>query len=640
LHGPQRGGASEQHSLGLMEPRLLDEGFHGSPSIAWDSLAVDPTLIFADVKATRGTQSYPIAVDLAPVGHAIWDTTKVSHGAYQVSVVFHVAKGTEVGRLTRSVGVNNAALWHSGTINTDTVWGSDHVHIVNGTVTVAAGASLTIQPGAIVKVLAGNNLQIVVQAGGTLNALATASAPIVVTSLLDDTSGGDSNYDGSQTTPATGDWGGFLVATGGTIHASSFLQERYMMLNLACVQWQGGLSHETINGATTLLAAVAKNNQFPFTYTWDFGDGSATVSGTIASQAAAYNIEASHVYPDSGPGTPYVATLTITDPSGNSTSSPYPVVVRGDSLTIERDIAIDKGLWWLHKDIQRYANSGDWSEGGYSVTLTGCAVLAFENNSHLPNGNPTKDPYVEDVTRGLIHLFSQLVVQPIAEGPQSPYGDPDTNGNGIGISINSNRYTYEIGPAMLAIAASTTPEALTVTGPANVSGRTYRDILTDMVDMCAWGQNDTGAGRGGWRYTWNYGDSDNSVTQWPILGIEAAQDNWGIQPPSFVKRELELFLTSSQDASGGWGYDGADGQDNFSHAGAAIAGLSFIGYGPDDSRIQKGLAWMTAGWNASTFGGTVWNNKYAMYAVAKVVVKSVRSAKQAETFSCRHRRSA
>src|SRR6185312_5267263 len=118
-------------------------------------------------------------------------------------------------------------------------------------------------------------------------------------------------------------------------------------------QWQGGLSHETINGASTLLAGVVTNDQYPLTYTWNFGDGSTLETGTIANQAAAYNIETHHVYPDSGPETPYVATLTIADPSGNTSSSKYPIVVRTDSLNIKRDIAIDNGLWFLHKGINR-----------------------------------------------------------------------------------------------------------------------------------------------------------------------------------------------------------------------------------------------------------------------------------------------
>jgi hypothetical protein len=116
------------------------------------------------------------------------------------------------------------------------------------------------------------------------------------------------------------------------------------------------------------------------------------VSGTIRTQADAYNIATTHVYPDSGPDTPYVATLTITDPSGNSMSSPYPVGVRSDSLNVERDIAIDKGLWWLHTQIQRSGPYSYLSEGGYYIALTGSTVLAMENNGHLPSGDPTRDP--------------------------------------------------------------------------------------------------------------------------------------------------------------------------------------------------------------------------------------------------------
>jgi PKD repeat protein len=592
--------------------------FHGSQTLAWEALAVDPTSIVADITAYSRTSVYPIAVNRPPMGSLSWDTTSVPDGAYQIRVAFHDALGHEVGRITRSVGINNAAAWHSGSITSDEVWTSDRIHIVAGMVTIESGATLTIQPGAIVKFLPGTQLRLIVQAGGTLNALATPGSAIVLTSLSDDSAGGDSNYDGGLTAPQAGDWHGLLVASGGTENVSSYVQERYMLMTVACVQWQGGLSHETINGASTLLTAVVLNDQFPLTYTWDFGDGSTPVSGTANTQADAYNIEASHNYPDSGPGTPYVATLTVTDPSGNSSSSQYPIVVRGDSLNVERDIAIDRGLWWLHKIINRSGSLAYWIEGGYSISLTGSAVVAFENSGHLPTGDPTKDPYVADVTGGLNYLFSRMVVQPIAEDAQSPYGNPDTNGNGIGISVNSDRYTYEIGPAMMAIAASTTPEAIAQFGPANVYGRTYRDILTDMVDMCAWGQDEAGAGRGGWRYAWNYSDSDNSVTQWPILGIEAAEANWGIVPPDFVKRELELYLTSSQDASGCWGYAGADGQDNFSHAGAAIAGLSYLGNTPDDSRIAHGLAWMDANWNnAGIMGGSLWNNKYSMYAVAK-----------------------
>jgi RHS repeat-associated protein len=591
--------------------------FHGQQELVWSALAVNPTQVAADVTAYQGATAYPLAVNRPVNGSIIWDTTTVPDGPYTIRVVFHDALGTVIGVINRQVGVNNSAAWHSGAISADTVWRADQLHIVSNTITIEPGATLTIEPGAIVKFIPGSNLRIVIKPGAALNAPATAGAPIILTSLADDSIGGDSGYDGYGTTPHHGDWYGFQRDAGGVVSLSAFVQQRYQSLSVACVTWQGGLAHETFNGHSTLLAAVVKHDQFPLAYTWDFGDGSPTVSGTINNQAQAYNLETHHVYPDSGPDTPYFATLRITDPSGNSATDPYPIVVRGDSLTIRRNVAIDEGLWWLHKQINRSGELGYWTEGGYSISATGSAVLAFENNAHLPDGDAANDPYVEDVNRGLDYLFSRMYASPIAQGPQCPHGNPDTNGNGIGINVDSNRYTYEIGPAMMAIAASGTPEAIVRSGPANIVGRTYREILTDMVDMCAWGQNEEGNGRGGWRYAWNSGDSDNSVTQWPILGIEAAEYNWGIIPPEFVKRELELFLTYSQDASGGWGYSAPDGSNNFSHAGAAIAGLSYIGFDTSDPRIARGLNWMNTNWNASTWGGTIWINKYAMYAVAK-----------------------
>ena len=93
------------------------------------------------------------------------------------------------------------ASW-SGTLNADTTWANTEVHEITNDVTVAAGATLTIQPGTIVKFHHGNADLFV---NGTLDAQGTAGEPIVLTSLKDDV-GGDTNGDGGATSPAPGNW--------------------------------------------------------------------------------------------------------------------------------------------------------------------------------------------------------------------------------------------------------------------------------------------------------------------------------------------------------------------------------------------------------------------------------------------------
>lgn len=92
-----------------------------------------------------------------------------------------------------------------GTIEGNVVWGAERVYVLDHcTVVVSAGSSLTIGPGAVVKV-AGSHDRIVVD--GSLAIEGTSTTPAVVTSLRDDSVGGDTNGDGSASAPAPGDWG-------------------------------------------------------------------------------------------------------------------------------------------------------------------------------------------------------------------------------------------------------------------------------------------------------------------------------------------------------------------------------------------------------------------------------------------------
>jgi RHS repeat-associated protein len=73
--------------------------------------------------------------------------------------------------------------------------------------TVGSGATLTVSSGVVVKAYASAEFRV----EGRLNATGTVAAPVVFTSVLDDTAGGDYNGDGTSTSATPGGWNGIYV---------------------------------------------------------------------------------------------------------------------------------------------------------------------------------------------------------------------------------------------------------------------------------------------------------------------------------------------------------------------------------------------------------------------------------------------
>ncbi|MCC7202529.1 MAG: right-handed parallel beta-helix repeat-containing protein, partial [Nitrospirae bacterium] len=127
-----------------------------------------------------------------------------------------------------------AATSVGGRISTDTTWTlSGSPYVVTSSVqfygTTSTPITLTIQPGVVVKFQTGTYLQI---ANGTsypasLNAAGMAEAPIVFTSYKDDTAGGDTNGDGSATTPAPGNWNYIYLYQGSGSSVLDHTEVRY-----------------------------------------------------------------------------------------------------------------------------------------------------------------------------------------------------------------------------------------------------------------------------------------------------------------------------------------------------------------------------------------------------------------------------
>jgi len=420
-------------------------------------------------------------------------------------------------------------------------------------------------------------------------------------------------------------------------------------LQAICVPWQPAnhaIPHYTYSGASTTLKGIARGGATQFY--WEFGDGSPDTAWTLIGDP--YNLGISHTYTGSI-GTLFIATLHVKDASNNIVQDSYPVQIYNYvdpsdpvQLDVKINMSIDAGLWYLHTSLHRsvYGSGapgygqpyGYWDEptwGTYYPASTGAAVDAFQLHGSKLNGDYNGDPYVEDVQLGMNYLFTQILPNPI--GPQNypdgVVGNPDTNGNGIGLAVSSGEQTYEGGIILVAMASSGVPNYIAPTGDATyVHGQTLKTIVQDQVDYFAWGQCNNGYAVGGWRYTGDSQDADMSTTQWPVLGMTAAEQNMGCTVPAFVRTELAYWVAYCQyngkdGNNGGFGYNSNTYILNLTKAAAGIICLQFLGVPITDPRIESALGYIYRHWNDSVYWD--WPNEelhgcsYEMYAVMKAM---------------------
>ena len=413
------------------------------------------------------------------------------------------------------------------------------------------------------------------------------------------------------------------------------------------VPWQGDINkhHATWSGQEIILKGVIHTDTTdPIWYKWNFGDGTAESVVNTLSGKTKYNVEIKHTY-TGAEETPFIAELIVADNDAlvNPIEDPYLVKIQAANLDSKINVAIDNGLWFLYKsgsDGSTYYKTFDsspimvWSYSHYYASPTASAVHAFEINGHKETGDPDEDPYAEYVERGLNWLFNgyySTASYPMLNSRvigNTPNGDnPDTNGNGFGIEVKDRYYrpVYEGGMIMDAIIASGTPDA--------DSGRdfdgdgvsdTYREVLQDMCDMYAWGQDDSGSDAGGWRYNWN-SDSDNSACQWAAIGMMPAQNPpWNCDVPQWVKDYNDNWLTYSHSSwtsdgvnYGGFGYTGPGWGDARTPSG--MVQLDFCGATTSDDRWVTCERWFADNWKDVGRDWLDQNNVYAYYAFAKAM---------------------
>ena len=125
---------------------------------------------------------------------------------------------------------------------------------------------------------------------------------------------------------------------------------------------------------------------------------------------------------------------------------------------------------------------------------------------------------------------------------------------------------------------------------------------------------------GGWRYTPNYAQSDNSASQWPALGLgEAERAPWGISAPAWVKTRLPIWINYSQHSSGGFTYYPNyyaynSGWVNIAKTGAGIIEMVYAGSG---GNLTNAVNYIATNWGTTAYDLGNIGDHYAMYAVKK-----------------------
>ena len=414
------------------------------------------------------------------------------------------------------------------------------------------------------------------------------------------------------------------------------------------------------NYETLLKGVITTTNTNSIWYKWVFGDGTES-SVQELNGATKYNVEEVHTYTGAAVGTPFTAMLMVDDVDSsmaNARSDTYLLKIEEDNLDSRINIAIDTGLWTLYKNAvfsdgatAPYLTYNSqpvavWNYSSYYASPTASAIQAFMINNHKETGNASEDPYVEPVAQGLNWLFNgHYNNSPMLQAMDieiQHYDNPDTNGNGIGIEVRDWGYNpaYQGGMIMDAIIATGTPNATTGRDFDGVGGPdTYKQVLQDMADMYAYGQQDTNVGdvdtdgdddmRGGWRYSWHQA-GDNSACQWAAIGmIPAQQAPWNCTVPDWVKEYNNIWLDYSyQDINadhGGFGYTTPGYGDALTPSG--MVQLAFVGAETSETRWVKTERWLADSWTTWINSG----NMYAYYAATKAMRLALPSA--IETFS-------
>ena len=256
----------------------------------------------------------------------------------------------------------------TGDITTNTTWKNSNIYLIRA-YDFYVEATLTIEPGTIVKFHPDDGPYMVLGSGGKILANGTAAQPIIFTSYKDDAHGGDTNRDGSSTTPAAGDW--MNIATNG--HQDS-------QFSYCHFYYGGGGSYlntlELFDSRATVINCIFAHNRGGKFGDFYYGalDASEALTGTV--------IEGNRFYANIQPlsvGWKFsLDNSNIFQSEDGSQKNTYNGIYYNSSDNISGNLS------WGETEVAFVIDDIDlWVNSGYKLTLGNNVVLKFINGSEL-----------------------------------------------------------------------------------------------------------------------------------------------------------------------------------------------------------------------------------------------------------------